>query len=108
MSWELWRSYANAPFIDQEEAVADSGMTGYWCKNRDNAVARSGVTDTRDETAKPAGAAKRDGAAVWNDAESCRTVTCGLIVGPKCRNAFECGSHVSCAQRKGMAPRGAP
>ena len=34
------------PFIDQEEAVADSGMTGYWCENRDNAVARSGVADT--------------------------------------------------------------
>ena len=46
MSWELWRSYANAPFIDQEEAVADSGVTGYWCENRDNAVVRSGVADT--------------------------------------------------------------
>ena len=34
------------PFIDQEEAVVDSGVTGYWCKNRDNAVARSGVADT--------------------------------------------------------------
>ena len=35
------------PFIDQEEAVADSGVTGYWCENRDNAVARSGVVVTR-------------------------------------------------------------
>jgi len=34
------------PFIDQEEAVADSGVTGYWCENRDNAVVRSGVADT--------------------------------------------------------------
>ena len=34
------------PFIDQEEEVSDSGVTGYWCKNRDNAVARSGVADT--------------------------------------------------------------
>ena len=36
----------NAPFIDQEEAVADSGVTGYWCENGDNAVARSGIADT--------------------------------------------------------------
>ena len=35
------------PFIDQEEAVADSGVTGYWCKNRANAVARNGVVVTR-------------------------------------------------------------
>ena len=34
------------PFIDQEEAVADSSVTGYWCKNRANAVARSGVVAT--------------------------------------------------------------
>ena len=47
MSWELWRSYANAPFIDQDEAVADSGVTGFWCENTDNAVARSGVVITR-------------------------------------------------------------
>ena len=47
MSWEWWRSYANVPFIDQEEAVADNGVTGYWCENRDNAIARSGIADTR-------------------------------------------------------------
>ena len=35
------------PFIDQEEVVADSGVTGYWCENRDNAIARSGIADTR-------------------------------------------------------------
>ena len=35
------------PFIDQEEVVADGGVTGYWCKNRANAVARSGVVTTR-------------------------------------------------------------
>ena len=46
---------------------------------------------TRDETAKPAGVAKRDGAAVRNGAENCRTVTCGLIVGPECRDVRECG-----------------
>ena len=46
---------------------------------------------TRDEIAKPAGAAKRDGAAVRNGAESYRTVTCGLIVGPECRDVRECG-----------------
>jgi len=63
---------------------------------------------TRDEIAKPAGAAKRDGAAVRNGAESCRTVTCGLIVGLECRDACECGLHVSLVQRKGAAPRGAP
>ena len=46
---------------------------------------------TRDEIAKPAGAAKRDGAAVRNGAESYQTVTCGLIVGPECRDVRECG-----------------
>ena len=35
------------PFIDQEEVVADSGVTGYGCKNRAKAVARSGVVTTR-------------------------------------------------------------
>ena len=39
-------SYANAPFIDQEEAVADSGVMRYWCENRDNTVEKSGVADT--------------------------------------------------------------
>ena len=39
-------SYANAPFIDHEEAVADNSVTGYWCENRDNTVAKSGVGDT--------------------------------------------------------------
>ena len=63
---------------------------------------------TRDETAKPARAAKHHGAIVWNVAESCRIVMCGLIVGPECRDVRECGSRVSWAPRKGMAPRGAP
>ena len=63
---------------------------------------------TRDETAKPAGAAKQDEAAVRNGAESCRTVTCGLVVGLECRDACECGLHVSLVQRKGAAPRGTP
>ena len=40
------RSYANAPFIDQEEVAADNGVTGYWYENRDNTVAKSGVADT--------------------------------------------------------------
>ena len=52
---------------------------------------------TRDETAKPAGAAKRDGAAVRNGAESYQTVTCGLIVGPECRDVRECG--LACVAR---------
>ena len=34
------------PFIDQEEAVADSGVTGYWCENRDNTVAKDSVVVT--------------------------------------------------------------
>ena len=34
-------------FIDQEEAVADNGVTGYRCENRNNAVAKSGVVITR-------------------------------------------------------------
>ena len=49
------------PFIDQEEAVADSGVTGYWCKNRANTVARSGVVVTRGRDGK-AGAG---GKAAW-------------------------------------------
>jgi len=63
---------------------------------------------TRDEMAKPARAAKHHGATVRSGAESCRTLMCGLIVGPECRDKHECGSRVSRAQRKGMAPRGAP
>jgi len=63
---------------------------------------------TRDETTKPAGAAKRDEAATRNGAESCQTVTCSLIVGSECRDAYECGLHVSLVQRKGAAPRGTP
>ena len=63
---------------------------------------------TRDETAKPARAAKHYGATVRSGAESCRTLMCSLIVGPECRDVRECNSRVSLVQRKGMALRGAP
>ena len=39
---------------------------------------------TRDETAKPAGAAKQGGAAVWNGAESYRAAVRGHFMGPGC------------------------
>jgi len=57
---------------------------------------------------KASGAAKHRGVAARSNAESCQTLMGGLIVGLECRDAYECCSHVSCAQRKGMAPRGAP
>ena len=62
---------------------------------------------TRDEIAKPARAAKRDGAAVRNNAESCRTVTCSLIVGPECRDMCECGlAHVARSAKGNDTARG--
>jgi len=63
---------------------------------------------TCDETAKPARVAKHHSVAARSGAKNCRTVMCGLIVGPECRDVRECGSRVSLVQRKGTAPRGVP
>ena len=59
---------------------------------------------THDEMAKPAWVAKHHGATVRSGAESCRTLMCSLIVGPECHDVCECGLHLSCGQRRGMAP----
>ena len=88
MSRAWWWSCANAPFIAQEKAVADNGMTGYWCwHTREQGWWCSEgwcCRHTHNEMAKPAGAAKQGGAAVWNGAESYRAAVRGHFMGPGC------------------------